>query len=167
MRARTLFLVLVLVALTVFAALNWAAVTAPTALHLGFARVEAPLGLIMLAVAAGLSVLYFVYAAWIETAALLAFRRQARDLEAQRQLAESAEASRYAELRRFLETELHALRPLPAEAAASMIARLGEVEERLRAEVDRSGNTLAAYLGEIEDRMERRDRAAGRQPPEA
>jgi uncharacterized integral membrane protein len=166
MRARTLFLVLVLAALAVFAALNWTAFTTPTPLRLAVARVEAPLGLIMLAVAAGLSILYFAYAAWIETAALLAFRRQARELEAQRQLAESAEASRYAELRRFLESELQALRPLPADAAAPVIARLAELEERLRTEVERSGNTLAAYLGEIEDRMERRARAAGPEPPE-
>jgi uncharacterized integral membrane protein len=165
MRARTLFLVLVLAVLAVFAALNWAAFTARTTLSLLVAHVEAPLGLIMLAVAAGLTVLYFLYAAWLETAALLAFRRQTRELDTQRQLAQSAEQSRYAELRRFLETELLALRPLPGEAAAGVIARLGELEEKLRAEVDKSGNTLAAYLGEIEDRLERHLRGPGTPPP--
>ncbi len=165
MRPRSLFLVLVLALLAVFAALNWAVFTAPTSLNLLVAQIEAPLGLIMLAVTAVLSAIYFLFVLWLETAALLEYRRHARDLSTQRQLAESAEASRYAELRRVLEAELAALRALPAEAAAGVIARLGEAEGKLRADLEKSTNSLAAYLGEIEDQLTRRGQASG--PPPA
>ena len=36
-----------------------------------------------------------------------------------------------------------------------MLAKLEAVERELRAVVEQSGNTLAAYIGEIEDRLER------------
>ena len=45
MRARTVLLLVVLVAVGIFAALNWVVFTTPTPLHLVFARVEAPLGI--------------------------------------------------------------------------------------------------------------------------
>jgi hypothetical protein len=38
-----------------------------------------------------------------------------------------------------------------------VIARVDRVEDTLRAEVERAGNTLAAYVGELEDRLGRRD----------
>jgi uncharacterized integral membrane protein len=158
MRARTALLLLILVALGVFAALNWAAFTAPADLLLVFGRTQAPLGVIMLAVTAVITVLYALLLAWVETAALLEARTHARELHAQRQLADSAEASRYAELRRFLEAEVAALRALPDTAAQAMLTRLDRLETELRAEVERSGNTLAAYIGELEDRLVRGDR---------
>jgi uncharacterized integral membrane protein len=158
MRARTALLLLILVALGVFAALNWAAFTAPVELLLVFWRVQAPLGLVMLVATAVVTVLYALLLASVETAALLEARSHARELHAQRQLADSAEASRYAELRRYLEGELGALRALPESAAQGVLARLERLESDLRADVERSGNTLAAYIGELEDRLARGDR---------
>jgi len=52
MRARTMILSVILVGISIFAALNWTAFTMPTPLHLVVVRVEAPLGAIMLAVTA-------------------------------------------------------------------------------------------------------------------
>ncbi|MGH2626316.1 MAG: hypothetical protein ACRDHY_06645 [Anaerolineales bacterium] len=152
MRARTLLLLVILVAVGIFAALNWVAFTTPTPLHLVFTRVEAPVGIIMLVVTATVSMLYVVFLGWLETSALLEARRYARELHTQRQLAERAEASRFAELKQTLETELGELRARPA-AAGDIVARLDQMKAGLRAEVERAGNTLAAYIGELEDRL--------------
>lgn len=150
-------LVVILLAVGLFTALNWTAFRAPAPLSLGFRTVEAPLGMILLGVIVGLSVLYLLFLTWLETSALLEGRRHARELLAQRQLAESAEASRLAELRRVLESELAALREAPETAATRMLARLEQSEAALRQDIERAGNTLAAYIGELEDRLERRD----------
>lgn len=155
MQGRTLVIVLILVLLGAFAWLNWATFTAPTSLHLFVTRMEAPLGLLMLGVVAFLTLLYFLFAVGIEATALLAARRHAREIEIQRKLAADAEASRYTELRRFLDTELAALRAAPTEAGREVIARLERLEEALKADLERAGNTLAAYIGELEDRLTR------------
>lgn len=160
MRARTAVLLVIFVALGIFTALNWSVIATPTQLHLVFARVEAPLGLVLLAVTAGVTVLYAAFVSWIETAALLEARRYARELQAQRQLAESAEASRYAELRALVQTEAAALRALTERVSPDLIARLDRVEERMRSEIDRTGNSLAAYFAELEDRLNRGERPA-------
>ena len=160
MRARTAVLLVILAALGIFAALNWSVIATPTQLHVVFARVEAPLGIVLLAVTAGLTVLYAAFLSWIETSALLEGRRYARELQAQRQLAESAEASRYAELKALLETELAGLRALPESAAQDVLARVDQVEARLRGEIERAGNTLAAYFAELEERLNRGERPA-------
>lgn len=160
MRARTAVLLAILVALGIFAALNWSVITTPTQLHLVFARIEAPLGVVLLVVAAGLTVLYAVFLAWIETSALLETRRFTRELQAQRQLAESAETSRYTELRSLLQTELGALRTLREDVARDVVARLDRVEDQLRGEIERTGNTLAAYFAELEERLNRGERPA-------
>ena len=93
MRARTALLLVVLVALGIFTALNWTAITTPTDLHLVFRRVQAPVGVILLAFTAGVTLLYAVFLTWIEASAMLEGRRFTRELQAQRQLAETAEAS--------------------------------------------------------------------------
>jgi hypothetical protein len=64
-------------------------------------------------------------------------RRQTRELQAQRDLADRAEASRFTELR----TEL--------------MARLDRLQTESRIAVEQNGNALAAQLGELEDRLAR------------
>ena len=125
MRARTALLLLVLVALGIFTALNWTAITTPTDLHLVFWRVQAPVGVILLAFTAGVTLLYAVFLTWIETSAMLEGRRFTRELQAQRQLAETAEASRYTELRTHLQAELASLRTVAEGQAREVIAQSG------------------------------------------
>lgn len=154
MRLRSVSVLVVLLLLGVFAGFNWAALSAPTPLNLLTTDVEAPLGLIMLAAVGALTVVYCLFALGLETATLLASRRHARALLAQRRLAEEAEASRFTELRNCLAAELALLRNRPNEAADEAIARLDRLEETLRAEVERAGNTLAADIGELEQRLQ-------------
>jgi hypothetical protein len=98
------------------------------------------------------------------TLSLLESRRHAQELQVNRELADRAEASRFTELRSFLEVELQKLaRPggEPALASeAAILARLDRLEKDVLTAVDESGNSLAASLGELEDRLERRDGVA-------
>lgn len=165
MQLRTLALLLALAALAVFAAINWSAFTAPATLSLVFTTVEAPLGVVMLAVAGAIAVLFLVFIAYLQTTVLLDARRHARELEASRALAEQAEASRLAELRGYLETELARLGAARAQGEADLMARIDRLEADLRAAVEQAGNTLAAYIGEVEDRFDARGAAPPRSAP--
>lgn len=130
MHTRTLIVVVVLLLVAVFAALNWGAFTASTSLSLGVATVEGPLGLILLAIIGLLSAVFLVYVVVLQTSFLMEARRNARELQAQRELADQAEASRFTELRGFIDT------------------RLGEVENSL-------GAQLGEMRGSMQDRPER------------
>lgn len=134
-RALAFFLVLVLVGL--FALINWSVFTAPTALNLGFTTVDAPLGLIMLGLVAFLCVLFTGWVIALQAGSLAASRRQTRELQAQRDLADKAEASRFTELR------------------AELLVRLDRLQTESRIAIEQNGNAVAAQLGELQDRLER------------
>ncbi|PKN50630.1 MAG: Signal transduction histidine kinase [Deltaproteobacteria bacterium HGW-Deltaproteobacteria-16] len=155
MKVRTLFLLLTVAAIAVFTALNWSAFMAPATLSLGVANVQAPLGLVMLGLVAFLAALFLVFVVYLQTSVLLEARRHARELQANRELADQAEASRFTELRGFLEAELTRQAGLDAESRVVVLARLDQLDRDLRSAVEQSGNTLAAYIGELEDRLER------------
>ena len=155
MYLRTLLILIVLGAVAIFAAINWKAFMAPTTLSVVFANVEAPLGLILLAVVGLLTLLFLLYVVYLQSSVLMENRRNARELQAQRELAEQAEASRISQLRSFLESELRRLGEKTEESKVVVLAKLEALERELRSVVEQSGNTLAAYIGEIEDRLER------------
>lgn len=155
MKVRTLFLLLTLVAIAALTALNWSAFMTPTTLSLGVANVQAPLGLVMLGLVAFLTALFLVFIIYLQTSVLLEARRHARELQANRELADQAEASRFTELQGFLEVEQKRQTGLDAESRAVVLARLDQLDRDLRSVVEQSGNTLAAYIGELEDRLEK------------
>jgi uncharacterized integral membrane protein len=121
-----------LLLLALFAAMNWGALTTATALSFFGASVEAPLGLILLGTAVAFALLALVYAAVQRTSMLLEARRHTQALEAQRQLAETAEASRLAELRAQMEREFAITRRTIEESVNGLAASIGEMDERLR-----------------------------------
>jgi hypothetical protein len=155
MRWRTLLLMLVGGAIVAFAAINWNAFMAPTNLSLGFTTVEAPLGMSLLGLMALLAALFLMVLVSVQTSALLAARRHARELQAQRQLADDAEASRLTELRAFLGVELRKLAEQGDESKATLLGRLDQLHRDLDGALEQSVNTLAAYIGELDDRLER------------
>jgi sensor histidine kinase YesM len=143
---RTLFALLVLLLLALFAWLNWGEIARPTPLSLGLTRVEAPLGLLLVIALGVVSLLYLIFTIGLETAALLEVKRYARELLHYKKLAEDAEQSRYTELRRYLEAELKRLAEAEREEIRALEARVEELLEK-------HGNTLAAYIGELEDQI--------------
>ena len=162
MRTRTLLLLVVLIAIGVFAAVNWKAIVAPTTLSLVVTDVQAPLGLIMLGVTALVTVLFLLFVVYMQTSVHLETRRHTRELQGQRELADKAEASRFTELRAFLEAELRKLAGQTGESQAQLTARLDQVQRELGATILQTENSLSAYIGELEDRMHRAD--DGRNP---
>ena len=134
-RAIVFFLVLVFVAL--FALINWTVFSALTPLSLGFTTVQAPLGLIMLGLIAFLCVLFTVWVISLQANSLMDARRQTKELQAQRDLADKAEASRFTELR------------------SELVARLNRLQRESALTLEQSGNSVEAHIGQLEDRLER------------
>lgn len=137
-RAVAFFVVLLLIGL--FALLNWGALSALAPVSLVVTTVQAPIGLLMLGLAAFLCVLFTVWMVSLQAGALNDSRRQTRELQAQRELADKAEASRFTELR----TEL--------------MARLDRLQQESRLMIEQSSNSLAAQIGELDDRLTRAQR---------
>jgi uncharacterized integral membrane protein len=164
MRARTLFLVVLLVALVLFAALNWQALIAPTTLSLLVTSVQAPLGLIMLGFTVAIAFAFLIFIVYMQTSVVLELRRQARALEAQRELADRAEASRFTGLHEYLAKELKELRA-KAGPNNELRLQLEKVQRELREEIHSTGNTLAAYIGELEERLESRSQSESQRRP--
>jgi hypothetical protein len=155
MYLRSVLIIVVLGVLIVFTSINWSAFMSPTTLSVGFTTVEAPLGLILLGIAGLLTLLFLIYVVYLQSSTLMESRRYGRELQAQREIADQAEASRIAQLHSFLEAELRKLANQTEEAKTGVLTRLDRLDRDLRSTVEQSGNSLAAYLGEIEDRFER------------
>ena len=134
MNFRTILLIVVLGFIGVFAIINWPEIVAPTTLSLIVTDIQAPLGLVMLGLIVLLILLFLTFIVYLQAGIMAERRRMMRDLESQRELANQAEASRFSELRTYLEQ---------AFASAETVTK-------------ESGNTLSAYLGELEDRLERK-----------
>lgn len=155
MYLRTLLILFVLGTLILFAAINWTAFVSPFKLSVVFTTVEAPLGLVLLGIVGLLTLLFLIYIVFLQSSSLLESRRQARELQNQREVAEQAEASRFSQLRSYLEAELQALARQNDNDQAALLAKLDVLERGLRSTVEQSVNSLAAYLGEIDDKLEK------------
>lgn len=158
MRIRTLILLIALGVIAIFAALNWNAFTTSTTLSLGITDFQAPLGLIMLIAIAVLTALFLVFIITLQTTVLLETRRQTRELQTARTLAEQAEASRYTELRLYIDGELQKLDVRNQASVAATTACLDRIEREVRTAIDESGNSLAALIAELDDRIARSNR---------
>ncbi len=161
MKLRTVLLLLILGTIAAFSALNWTAFNAPTTLSLGVTEIQAPLGVIMLGVVGFLSAFFLVFVVYVQASALFDSRRHAQELQVNRELADKAEASRFTELRSFLEVELQKLASHStgslAPADPAILARLDRLEKELLMAVEQSGNSLAACIAELDDRLERNE----------
>jgi len=115
-----------------FVVLNWRVFAGPAKLNLLLTSAEVPVGAVMLLLLAlTLLVLWIVVGSWQGTL-IMEFRRQAKELQAQRLLAESAEASRFTELGTLIREEIAKLRTELQETEHSIAATLGEMDDRLR-----------------------------------
>lgn len=144
MRLRTVLLVLMLLLIVAFAAVNWPLFIVPASLNLLFTTVDAPLGLTLLALLVGVVLVFAVYMVMWQGSYLLESRRHAKELKEQRLLADQAEASRFTELRGVLLAE-----------TARLQQQLDALQQSLRSDIREHSNALAASLGEIDDRYGR------------
>jgi hypothetical protein len=153
MRIRSLLLLLVLTLIAAFTALNWDVFLADTPLSLGVTTLQAPLGLIMLGWLIFVVAYCLVYVLYLQSNVLMDTRRTAKELQTHRDLADKAEASRFTELRVFLEAMVKQSAEQDKAAQQALVARLDALEHSLRTSVEQSGNTMSAYIGELEDRL--------------
>jgi len=155
MRGRLIFLVLVVLAVAGFAAQNWGEITRSTPLNFGILVTEAPLGLILLTLL-GLTLLAFLAsAATMRTTSLLESRQHAKALQAQRDLADKAEASRFTELRQQLETHLRENRQHETVANTEMSKALAQHQREMRAQLDQMNHMLSGRLAELDSHIQR------------
>lgn len=166
MKIRTFLLVVIIAAVAAFVALNWNSFLAPTTLSLGVTVVQAPLGLVMLGLLVFLTALFLIFVVYLQTSFLIEARRNAKELQAKRELADKAEASRLTELRGYLEEGLKRQADLDAESRAAILARLDQLDSDVHSALEQTGNTLSAYLDELEDRLERHGLTSRQDRPE-
>ena len=132
MRFRSLLVLVASGLAALFVVLNWRVFAGLVKLNLLLTSAEIPVGVVMLLLfAVGLLVLWNTLGRWQGTL-LQEFRRQAKELQAQRLLAESAEASRFTELGALVREEIAKLRTELEETEHSIAATLGEMDDRLR-----------------------------------
>lgn len=155
MRVRTFFLIALILLMAGFFTLNVEEFTRANTLNLGLASVQVPLGLVMLLLLGLVTVMFLANTLYIQSKNMLENRTHTRELTAQRDLADKAEASRFTELRSFLEAQVQEEQRREAAISTALEARFQAQEKVLLTRIEQLDKTLSAYLGEFEDRMAR------------
>ncbi|MDB5868840.1 MAG: hypothetical protein JWP96_1172 [Polaromonas sp.] len=165
MRFRTAILVLALILIAGFVALNVEEFTRPTPLSLGFTTLSVPLGLVMLLLLIATLVIFLGSTLYMQSRHVLEARTHTRELNAQRELADKAEASRFNELRVYLEAQALAAQQREAALGTVLADRFAQQQQVLLARIEQTDNTLAAYMGELEDRLLQRSSSVSHNVP--
>ena len=161
MKLRTLLLVVFILFIAGFVALNFEQILQPTALNFGFTQVQAPMGLVLLGMLALVLVVFLAALVYYQTLHLMEVRRITREATDQRLLADKAEASRFTELRQYLQTELQTTATCEQDLTNKLHTKLDQVQAALTQVIEQSANGLSASVGELEDRIERQLPARG------
>lgn len=146
MNFRTVSIAIIVALIAVLAAFNWNALATPTPVSFGVTEIQAPLGVLMLALTVLLSVFFIAYVLWMQGSVLMEARRHAKEMQAQRDLADKAEASRFTELRGVLEA-------LHAQDKQDLLARIDALDAQMVKRAQESENSTAAYLGQLEQQL--------------
>ena len=156
MRTRSTVLIVAILLVAAFAALNWGEMVNPTDLSFGLFVTKAPLGLILLGLLALTLVLFLLSTAAMRTQSLMESRQHHKTLEAQRELADKAEASRFVDLRQHMDTQLRELRERDAISSAESEKSRMEAQREIRNQLEQMNRSLSARLNEIESRLDGR-----------
>lgn len=156
MSIRTLLLLIVGAAIALLAALNWSSLAAIQAISLGFTVVQGPLGLILIGLTLLLAAVFLVYIFYLHSTVMFETRRHTKELQNQRELADRAEASRFTELRTFLDGMRQDGKIRHDAGKQELLVRIAALETALAARLDQTDNTNAAFFGELGDRVDRR-----------
>ena len=153
MRTRGILFIVAILLVAAFAALNWSEIARSVPLSFGLFVMNAPLGAILLGLLALGVVAFALSSAAIRTQALVDSRTHHKTLEAQRALADNAEASRFTELRQHLDAQLRELRERDAIAATEFQKAMVGSQRELRTQLELMNRTLAARLNELDGRL--------------
>ena len=156
MKARTALLVLIVALLGYLAFFNFSTLAQEVPMSLGFTEVHGPLGLVMLALNALMAAIFLAYVIAMQATWLLEVRAHNKALQAQRELAEKAEISRFTELRGALDDK-------QTQWEKRVMERLDALENHLKARAEESDNVHAAYLGQLEEQL--RNQPGKESPP--
>lgn len=160
MRARTIFLILGIFLIAGFAMLNVDEFTRTSVLSLGFTTLQVPLGLVMLLLVVAILLIFLASTIYMQSTNLIETRHYARELTAQRELADKAEASRFTELRKYMESQAALSVNRGTVSTAAIDRRLSQTEALVLHRLDQSDNTTAAYWGQHTDGLAREAKAA-------
>ncbi len=160
MSLRSLLLLLVGAAIVIFVGVNWGEMTRPTDLTLIFTEIRAPLGLVLLGLMALLSAVFVGLIAYTQGTVLIETRRHAKELAAQRELADKAEASRFTDLRGHLDKEVARLSEAIDAHTRETLARVDRAEMGLRErpvdqEIGRLVEAVEAHNRDLHARVDR------------
>ena len=153
MRIRTLFLVIAIVLLAGFVALNVDEFTRVSILNLGFTTISVSLGLVMLALLIATTVIFLASTLYMQSKNMMESRNLSRELTTQRELADKAEASRFTELRAYLEEQTLAAQRRESALGTVLADRFAQQQQVLLARLEQSDNTLSAHMGQLEERL--------------
>ena len=153
MRFRTILLVLAILLVAGFVALNVDEFTRVSVLSLGFTTIQVSLGLVMLLLLVVTLVVFLASMLYMQSKHMLEARTHTRELNAQRELADKAEASRFTELRAYLEEQTLAAQRRESALGTVLADRFAQQQQVLLARMEQMDNTLAAYMGQLEDRL--------------
>lgn len=156
MRFRTIFLIVAILLLAGFVALNVDVFTQPNLLSLGFTTINVPLGLVMLALLVAALIIFLGSTIYMQSRHVLEGRTHTRELNAQRELADKAEASRFTELRAYMEAQALTEKHRETALGTAMAERFAQQQQVLLARMEQMDNTLAAHMGELEQRLGQR-----------
>jgi uncharacterized integral membrane protein len=144
MRVRTIALIAAAVLAAVFVIINWSVFSAPARFYFFIGTFSVPVGVVMLALIALVTLGYAIYLGIWQSKLLMDYRRQSKELQSQRSLADDAEASRFTALSALLREEM-----------GRQDARLDAAFTALRNELKDTEHSIAATLGEMDDRQRR------------
>jgi len=155
MHARTFSLIALILLMAGFFALNVDEFTKVNTLNLGLSSVQLPLGLLMLLLLGLVTVIFLANTLYIQSKNMLETRTLTRELSTQRDLADKAEASRFTELRSFLEAQAQEEQQRQVAISKEQEERFQAQEQVLLTRIEQLDKTMSAYFGEFEDRMMR------------
>jgi hypothetical protein len=156
MRARLIFIVVALALLAGFAALNWSEFNRITPLSFGILVTDAALGMVLLSALGATLLAWLISSAMHESRYMLESHRHGKALQAQRDLADKAEASRFTDLRQHIDMHLRENRQREAIAATEFEKAMVQSQRELRIQLEQMSRSLDTRLAELQGRMEGR-----------
>ena len=156
MRTKTLLLIIGIVLIAGFGALNVDEFTRTSTLNLGFTSMQLPLGLVMTVLVIAILLIFLLTTLYMHSTNLIETRKYAKQLNAQRELADKAEASRFTELRRYMESQAVLATNQGNDTVAAIDRRMMQTEKLLLQRLEQTDNTNAAYWGQHDDALVRK-----------